>query len=152
MSLPAARRREEVRCWLCGVPGIPGRTLRADVHLSAHLCPPCWGAQPRGRSSWVRAASALYAVLDLPRSWHEGFRTAWLQDTAHRHGIRAWYDAAQLQPRPPAPDDRFDWIPPDVLEAAAAELEAAEEEFQRSRIPPAPSWPGRPRMERPGGR
>jgi hypothetical protein len=103
--------------------------------VSAHLCPRCWNAQPRGRNAWFRAASALYVALALPRAWHDsGFRTGWLQDVARHHGVTAWYDVPRDTPPPSEP---FAWISPDVLEAAAADLRAREEEFERARIAPS---------------
>ncbi|GAA0680251.1 hypothetical protein AB0900_31910 [Streptomyces cellulosae] len=82
-SIVGIRRPEDTRCWLCGVPGRPERTLRSDVHVSGHLCLSCWTLQPRGRSSWSRASSALYAALRLPREWHTtGYRSGWLEAAA----------------------------------------------------------------------
>ncbi|WP_406128019.1 hypothetical protein [Streptomyces sp. NBC_00989] len=131
-TIAGSRRPEHNHCWLCGTPGTP-RTLRADVHMNGHLCPRCWQFQPRGRNTWSRAASALCIALALPRGWHDsGLRTTWLQDAAQQHGITAWHDTQGVL----APAAPFDWIPAHVLTAAAADLTALEEEFQRSRIPP----------------
>ncbi|MFC8389898.1 hypothetical protein [Streptomyces sp. NPDC057238] len=136
-TIAGTRRPEHNHCWLCGLPGLPPPhgTLKSDVHVSAHLCPRCWDAQPRGRNAWCRAASALYVALALPRTWHHsGFRTGWLEDAARRHGVTAWHDAPKDTPPPSEP---FGWISPDVLEAAAADLAHLEEEFERSRIAPS---------------
>lgn len=119
-------------CWLCGT---PGEQLRADVHLSGHLCARCWDVQPRGRNEWVRAAAALYVAVDPGprRTWYgNGMRDAWLERTAQQHGIRAWHDTRDA----PAPAALFDWIPADVLTAAAADLVALEAEHLRSLTPP----------------
>ncbi|MCC3654746.1 hypothetical protein LIX60_25430 [Streptomyces sp. S07_1.15] len=133
--IAGTRRPESSRCWLCGAHGVPERTLRADVHVSGHLCLGCWDLQPRGRNPWSRAASALYAALQLPREWHTtGYRSGWLEAAALHHGITAWHDAPQGTALPAEP---FAWIPRDALQAAAADLHARAEEFQRSRIAPS---------------
>jgi hypothetical protein len=119
-------------CWLCG---IPGERLRADIHLAAHLCSRCWDLQPRGRNEWVRAAAALYVAVDPgPRHlWYgNGTRDGWLDRTARQHRITAWHDTSGA----PVPLTPFDWIPADVLTAAAADLTALEADYQRSLIPP----------------
>ncbi|MFJ9149137.1 hypothetical protein ACIRP7_13910 [Streptomyces sp. NPDC102270] len=134
-SIVGSRRPEDNRCWLCAAPGIPERTLRADVHVSGHLCLRCWGLQPRGRNSWARAASALYVALALPRAWHDtGYRSGWLETTAKRYGVTAWHDVPRATE---PPDEPFGWIAPDVLEAAAADLARQEEAFEQARIPPS---------------
>lgn len=134
-TITGTRRPEDNRCWLCGTSGIPERTLRADVHVSGHLCRRCWDLQPRGRNAWSRAASALYAALGLPRTWHDtGYRAGWLEATAKRHGVTAWHDVPRATEPPAEP---FGWIARDVLEAAAADLTHQEEQFEQSRIPPA---------------
>ncbi|MGA5552639.1 hypothetical protein [Streptomyces pseudogriseolus] len=133
-TIVGTRSAADNHCWLCGAPGRPERTLRADIHMSGHLCLSCWALQPRGRSAWSRAASALYAALQLPREWHTGYRSGWLEAAALHHGITAWYDAPRGTALPAEP---FGWIPREVLEAAAAELQDQEDAFQRSRIPPA---------------
>lgn len=62
-SIVGSRRPEDNRCWLCGTAGIPDRTLRADVHVSGHLCLRCWGLQPRGRNPCSRACRDGRAAL-----------------------------------------------------------------------------------------
>ncbi|MFJ8607346.1 hypothetical protein ACIRH0_09175 [Streptomyces sp. NPDC093675] len=136
-TIAATRRPEHNRCWLCGLPGLPPPhgTLKSDVHVSAHLCPSCWDAQPRGRNAWSRAASALYVALALPRAWHTaGFRTGWLEEAAKHHGVTAWHDVPRDTP---PPSDPFGWLDPAVLEAARADLTRQEEAFEQARIPPA---------------
>lgn len=140
-TTPTPRRIDRLRCWLCGIPGElpPLGMFRSDIHVSGHLCPSCWDRQPRGRATWTRAASALYVALDLPRAWHHtGYRTGWLQTAAQHHGVTAWHDVPRDTP---APDEPFGWLTPDVLEAAAADLQARDEEFQRSLIPPTARRP-----------
>ncbi|MEF9908626.1 hypothetical protein ACQSMD_33400 [Streptomyces flavovirens] len=130
MTISYARRAVgPVRCWLCGTNEGP---LRSDVHLTGHLCSPCWSARPRGATSWGRAASALAIRLQLGRHWTEsGFRQGWLQEIARRHRITAWHDAPSTATAPDAP---FGWLPADAFDQAAAELERREAEFNRSRI------------------
>lgn len=130
--IASSRPPGPLHCWVCGD---PGERLRSDVHVSGHLCSRCWDVQPRGRNEWVRAAAALYvAVAPGPvRTWYgNGMRDAWLERTARQHGITAWHDTRDT----PAPAAPFDWIPADVLTAAAADLVALEEEFRRSLVPP----------------
>lgn len=129
------------RCWLCGVPGSPPPlgTLRPDIHVSGHLCPPCWTSQPRGRSSWTRSASVLYRALALPLAWHSsGLRMGWLETAALAHRVHAWHDVPKSTPPPSAP---FGWITPETLTAAAADLQAREEEFDQARLAPSPRPP-----------
>ncbi|MBC9729993.1 hypothetical protein [Streptomyces sp. TRM68367] len=136
-TIAPTRRPEDNHCWCCGTPGAPAPqgTLRADIHLTGHLCPRCWGLQPRGRNQWVRAASALYIALGLGREWHNsGFRTTWLEETARHHGVTAWHDAPRDTPLPSGP---FSWLPGGVLDAAAADLAKRDDEFNRSRVQPA---------------
>lgn len=136
-TIAGTRREEHNRCWCCGRPGLPPPhgALRADVHVAGHLCPVCWDLQPRGRNSWCRAASALGIALDLPRTWHTtGFRAGWLEAAARVHHVTAWHDVPRDTP---APSEPFGWIPPDVLAAAAADLQARNEEFERARIAPS---------------
>lgn len=126
------------RCWLCGT---GDGHMRADLHMAGKpLCPSCWAFQPRGRSAWTRAASALCRALGLDRrTWHEcGFRASWLEDAARRHGVTAWTDApaADAAPAVTGAAAPFAWIDDEVLAAARADLEAMEDEFQRSRVQP----------------
>ncbi|MCX4786002.1 MULTISPECIES: hypothetical protein [unclassified Streptomyces] len=103
--------------------------------MTGHLCPPCWTLQPRGSSTWVRAASAVAARLQLGGHWTEsGFRQGRLQDVARRHRITAWHDAPGGAP---APDVPFGWLPAQAFDRAAVELEQREDEFNRSRVMPA---------------
>ncbi|MGX1784067.1 hypothetical protein ACWIGF_23315 [Streptomyces diastaticus] len=134
--IASTRTAEDDRCWVCGT---LDRRARADVHLGGVLCLRCWAYQPRGRTAWSRAASALCLALQLDkRLWHEnGMRSAWVEQVARKRGVQAWHDAAQGNPVPDPPAEPFGWINPDDLDAAASVLAALEAEFQRARVRPA---------------
>ncbi|MFE9783654.1 hypothetical protein ACFYPA_36615 [Streptomyces sp. NPDC005775] len=140
-TVPYARRATvPVRCWLCGT---DKGALRSDLHVTGHLCPSCWTAQPRGANDWLRAASTLAIRLELGTYWTgSGFRQTWLQETARRYGITAWRD---VPPRTPGPDEPFGWIPRADVDRAAAELEQREADFCRTLITPRPPGTDVPR-------
>lgn len=144
-SIAGTRRPEHNHCWCCGAPGTPG-SLRPDIHLTGNLCLRCWRGQPRARTTWTRATSALRIALDLPRVWDGGFRVGWVENAALRHQVTAWCDVPRNL-SVPLPARPFDWISPDTLAAARADLTAREADFDRSRALPAVRLrPGRVRQ------
>lgn len=173
-TITGTRRPEDNRCWLCGVTGIPECTLRADVHVSGHLCLRCWGLQPRGRNPWSRAASALYGTLGLPRVWHDtGYRAGWLEAAAADLAHRRRSSSSPVFPRPhaarsPAPRRPPPRARPPLPRTRKARLRVPDPPHPRPRCRPvgaaarrdAPSvhpersarTPATPRQERPAAR